>query len=109
MFGDRTILRAYLRYGKDANLIQYFSWIGKPEIDKRRYSDLFFCNCNLGYRKDTYSGNMTRKILANDLLEIKKMLIFIQWRIQDTGGVGTEALRMSKKIGREYEMNNATI
>lgn len=62
----------------DANLIQYFSWIGKPEIDKHRYSDLFFCNCNLGYRKDTYSGNMTRKILANDSLEIKRLIDIIK-------------------------------
>ena len=62
----------------DANIIQYFSWIGKPEIDKHRYSDLFFCNCNLGYRKDTYSGNMTRKILANDSLEIKRLIDIIK-------------------------------
>ena len=62
----------------DTNLIQYFSWIGRPEIDKQRYSDLFFCNCNLGYCKDTYSGNMTRNILTNDSLEIKRLIDIIK-------------------------------
>lgn len=62
----------------DTNLIQYFTWIGRPEIDKQRYSDLFFCNCNLGYRKDTYSGNMTRNILTNDSLEIKRLIDIIK-------------------------------
>lgn len=38
----------------------------------------FFCNCNLGYSKGTYSGNMTRKILANDSLEIKKLIDIIK-------------------------------
>ena len=48
----------------DKNIVGYFELLGKNEIDKKKYPDLFFCNCNLGYRRDKYSGNMTRKILA---------------------------------------------
>ena len=55
----------------DKNIVGYFELLGKNEIDKKKYPDLFFCNCNLGYRRDKYSGNMTRKILANDAAENK--------------------------------------
>ena len=58
----------------DFNLIKYFSLIGKPDIHKNRYSDLFFCNCNLGYRKGNYSGNMTRRVLENDSQEMKELV-----------------------------------
>ena len=62
----------------DFNLVRYFSLIGKPEIDTQRYTDLFFCNCNLGYRRNTYSGNMSRKVLASDAEEIKELVDIIQ-------------------------------
>jgi hypothetical protein len=58
----------------DKNIVGYFELLGKNEIDKKKYPDLFFCNCNLGYRRDKYSGNMTRKILANDAAEIKLLI-----------------------------------
>ena len=60
----------------DKNIVGYFELLGKNEIDKKKYPDLFFCNCNLGYRRDKYSGNMTRKILANDAAEIKSLTGF---------------------------------
>ena len=44
----------------DKNIVGYFELLGKNEIDKKKYPDLFFCNCNLGYRRDKYSGNMTK-------------------------------------------------
>ena len=50
----------------DKNIVRYFELLGKEKIDEHKYTDLFFCNCNLGYRREKYSGNMTRKILAND-------------------------------------------
>ena len=36
----------------DKNIVRYFELLGKNEIDKKKYPDLFFCNCNLGYRRD---------------------------------------------------------
>lgn len=45
----------------DKNIVGYFELLGKEKIDEHKYPDLFFCNCNLGYRRDKYSGNMTRK------------------------------------------------
>ena len=62
----------------DKNIVRYFELLGKNEIDKKKYPDLFFCNCNLGYRRDKYSGNMTRKILANDAAEIKSLIDIIE-------------------------------
>ena len=62
----------------DKNIVGYFELLGKNEIDKKKYPDLFFCNCNLGYRRDKYSGNMTRKILANDAAEIKSLIDIIE-------------------------------
>ena len=62
----------------DKNIIRYFELLGKNKIDKKKYPDLFFCNCNLGYRRDKYSGNMTRKILANDAAEIKSLIDIIE-------------------------------
>ena len=62
----------------DKNIVRYFELLGKNKIDKKKYPDLFFCNCNLGYRRDKYSGNMTRKILANDAAEIKSLIDIIE-------------------------------
>lgn len=62
----------------DKNIVGYFELLGKNEIDKKKYPDLFFCNCNLGYHRDKYSGNMTRKILANDVAEIKSLIDIIE-------------------------------
>lgn len=90
----------------DKNLIEYFSLIGKPDIDKKRYSDLFFCNCNLGYRKGNYSGNMTRTALQNDSKEIKELVDIIQPENIICLGLDTSVAVIRTLIDSKYNCSN---
>lgn len=50
----------------DANLVTLFNEIGFKDIDKNRYSQLFFTNFVLGYRNGSASGNMTWQLMKQD-------------------------------------------
>lgn len=51
----------------DKNLITLFNAIGYPDIDKKRYEQLFFANFSLGYRSNgSNSGGMTITQLMTD-------------------------------------------
>ncbi len=50
----------------DYMLVDLFAEIGIPNIDTKRYSNLFFTNFCLGYRTGTGSGGMTLKLLMHD-------------------------------------------
>ena len=90
----------------DFNLIKYFSLIGKPDIHKNRYSDLFFCNCNLGYRKGNYSGNMTRRVLENDSQEMKELVDILQPENIICLGLDTSVVVIRTLIDAKFSCNN---
>ena len=50
----------------DKNLVELFTSIGYPNIDKRRYSDLFFTNISLGYRTINTSARITKAEISTD-------------------------------------------
>lgn len=60
----------------DKNLVELFASIGYPNIDKKRYSDLFFTNISLGYRKINTSAHITKAEISTDK-EIFKELVEI--------------------------------
>lgn len=62
----------------DKNLVELFKSIGYPQIDKKRYSDLFFCNFSLGYRTGSQSGGMTGRVMNKDAPYIKKLIEIIK-------------------------------
>lgn len=62
----------------DKNLVELFKSIGYPQIDKKRYSDLFFCNFSLGYRTGSQSGGMTGRVMNQDAPYIKKLIEIIK-------------------------------
>ena len=87
------------------NLVRYFELLGKEKIDKKKYQDLFFCNCNLGYRRDKYSGNMTRKILANDAAEIKSLIDIIEPENIICLGLDTSVVVIQTLIDKKFSCN----
>ena len=87
----------------DKNIVRYFELLGKNEIDKKKYPDLFFCNCNLGYRRDKYSGNMTRKILANDAAEIKSLIDIIEPENIICLGLDTSVVVIRTLLDKKYK------
>ena len=89
----------------DKNIVRYFELLGKNEIDKKKYPDLFFCNCNLGYRRDKYSGNMTRKILANDAAEIKSLIDIIEPENIICLGLDTSVVVIQTLIDKKFSCN----
>lgn len=104
MFHDNVNLKARDSQ-TDANLVRYFELLGKDKIDKHKYPDLFFCNCNLGYRTDKYSGNMTRKILANDAAEIKLLIDIIQPENIICLGLDTSVVVIQTLIDKNFSCN----
>ncbi|WP_141080621.1 hypothetical protein [Campylobacter lanienae] len=60
----------------DKNLVELFTSIGYPNIDKKRYSDLFFTNISLGYRTINTSAHITKAEISTDK-EIFKELVEI--------------------------------
>lgn len=90
----------------DNNLIQYFGLLGRPKIDEKRYSDLFFCNCNLGYRKGNYSGNMTRRVLENDSREMKELVDILQPENIICLGLETSVVMIRTLIDARFSCNN---
>ena len=92
----------------DKNIVGYFELLGKNEIDKKKYPDLFFCNCNLGYRRDKYSGNMTRKILANDAAEIKSLIDIIEPENIICLGLDTSVVVIRTLIDKKFSCNRVS-
>ena len=92
----------------DKNIVRYFELLGKNEIDKKKYPDLFFCNCNLGYRRDKYSGNMTRKILANDAAEIKSLIDIIEPENIICLGLDTSVVVIRTLIDKKFSCNRVS-
>ncbi len=66
---------------------------------------MFFCNCNLGYRRDKYSGNMTRKILANDAAEIKSLIDIIEPENIICLGLDTSVVVIQTLIDKKFSCN----
>ena len=62
----------------DKALIPLFEILGRPDIDKVAYDDLFFCICCLGYRKGNYSGNMTQDLMMSDEEYIRELVDIIE-------------------------------
>lgn len=104
MFHDKVNLKARDSQ-TDKNLVRYFELLGKEKIDKKKYPDLFFCNCNLGYRRDKYSGNMTRKILANDAAEIKSLIDIIEPENIICLGLDTSVVVIQTLIDKKFSCN----
>ena len=92
----------------DKNIVRYFELLGKNEIDKKKYPDLFFCNCNLGYRRDKYSGNMTRKILANDAAEIKSLIDIIEPENIICLGLDTSVVVIRTLLDKKFSCNRVS-
>lgn len=92
----------------DKNIVGYFELLGKNEIDKKKYPDLFFCNCNLGYRRDKYSGNMTRKILANDAAEIKSLIDIIEPENIICLGLDTSVVVIRTLLDKKFSCNRVS-
>ncbi len=92
----------------DKNIVRYFELLGKEKIDEHKYPDLFFCNCNLGYRRDKYSGNMTRKILANDAAEIKSLIDIIEPENIICLGLDTSVVVIRTLIDKEFSCNRVS-
>lgn len=92
----------------DKNIVRYFELLGKNEIDKKKYPDLFFCNCNLGYRREKYSGNMTRKILANDAAEIKSLIDIIEPENIICLGLDTSVVVIRTLIDKKFSCNRVS-
>lgn len=62
----------------DRALIELFGVIGYPEIDKKRYSDLFFCNFCLGYRKENYTEPFSKRDFKDDKEYVKELIDILQ-------------------------------
>ncbi len=92
----------------DKNIVRYFELLGKEKIDEHKYPDLFFCNCNLGYRRDKYSGNMTRKILANDVAEIKSLIDIIEPENIICLGLDTSVVVIRTLIDKKFSCNRVS-
>ena len=92
----------------DKNIVGYFELLGKNEIDKKKYPDLFFCNCNLGYRRDKYSGNMTRKILPHDAAEIKSLIDIIEPENIICLGLDTSVVVIRTLIDKKFSCNRVS-
>lgn len=58
----------------DKSLVELFAAIGYPNIDKKRYSELFFCNFCLGYRKHNYTGSFSKTDFRADKEYIKELV-----------------------------------
>lgn len=95
-------------FARAKNIVRYFELLGKNEIDKKKYPDLFFCNCNLGYRREKYSGNMTRKILANDAAEIKSLIDIIEPENIICLGLDTSVVVIRTLLDKKFSCNRVS-
>lgn len=62
----------------DRELTRFFRFLGYDDIEHRKFDDLFFTNCCLGYRTGNYSGNMTVKQLSDDTNMLKALIDLMQ-------------------------------
>lgn len=70
------------RFATDKNLIDLFAHIGYPDIDKKRYPELFFTNFCLGYiYEGKQSGDMTTSIMEKDSDYFKELCNILQPKV----------------------------
>lgn len=62
----------------DKSLVELFEVIGYPSINENRYSDLFFCNFCLGYRKHNYTGSFSKRDFIADRQYIKELIDILE-------------------------------
>lgn len=75
--GGDTVFRT------DKNLIELFRQLGYgegdvPSIAQKRYSELFFTNFCLGYRRQGNSGGMKKKFMKKDTESFQKLCTILQ-------------------------------
>ena len=62
----------------------------------------------MGYRRDKYSGNMTRKILANDAAEIKSLIDIIEPENIICLGLDTSVVVIRTLIDKKFSCNRVS-
>ena len=108
-YEKRQYLDGLKPFVTDKNLVELFASIGYPNIDKKRYSDLFFTNISLGYRTINTSAHITKAEISTDKEIFKELVeilepkyIIAEWVVQiEKRAIKAIKLALSykKKIG----------